>query len=174
MAHPRQGFGFLTIGAIFFVVFSLMYGGVQLSKGELLPADTTTEAEDDLRAAMWDEIDDRRDARDLKAMPSDRFVRGIAQDTADTFVAEQAATETDDEQPRLSNTRLFCTQVLVEAPYSADSPDRTAALLVDQVGSAGEGEVLYRPPSQFRTGIGIAVEDGTAYAVVRSCEQVDT
>lgn len=173
MAHPRQGFGFLTIGAIFFVVFSLMYGGVQLSKGELLPADTTTEAEDDLRAAMWDEIDDRREARDLDSMPSDRFVRGIAQDTTDTFVGERAANGST-EQPRLSNTRLFCTQILVDAPYSADSPDRTAALLVDQVGSAGEGEVLNRPPSQFRTGIGIAVEDGTAYAVVRSCEQVDT
>lgn len=174
MAAPRQGFGFLTIGAIFFVVFSLMYGGVQLSKGELLPADTTTDAEDDLRVATLDAINDRRDARDLDPIPGDRFVRGIAQDTTDTYVADLAANGTGDGEPRLSNTRLFCTQVPVNAPYSANSTAETATALVDAVESSGEGAVLYRPTSQFRTGIGVAVEDGTAYAVVRSCEQVDT
>ena len=171
MGAGRGQLSVLTIAAIFVVVFASIYGGVQLSKGELLPADTTTPAEDSLRDAVWEELNDRREARGVEPMPRDRFVRGTAQDTTDTLAAEWEA----DAEPTLTNHRLFCTQVPVQTTVDASaSTDETAAPVVDALVAADETEALFRPPSQFRAGMGIAREGGTIYAVYRTCEQVDT
>jgi hypothetical protein len=165
----------LSIGAVFVVVLALMYGGVQFSKGELLPADTTDETEDALRDAVWTELDERRAARGLDPMPRDRFMRGIAQDTTDTLAAERAETAgwTDGSSPPLVNTRLFCTQVPVRVEVDGSEHD-PSALVADALVAADDNGVAFRAPDRFRAGMGIAVHEGTVYAVYRSCEQVDT
>lgn len=173
MGAQRQGFGLLTIGTIFVVVFTLMYGGVELSKGELLPADTTNQTEEDTRAAMWTEINERRADRGLESMPSDRFVRGIAQDTTDTLVSNSSSNGSEPTERPLTNTRLFCTQVPVSVQRSNDTA-ATGVALVDALDELPERSTLYRPSAQFRSGIGVAIDDGRVYAVFRSCEQVDT
>lgn len=171
MGAGRGQLSLLTIAAIFVVVFASMYGGVQLSKGQLLPDDTTTDAEDRLRDAVWEELDDRREARGIDPMPRDRFVRGTAQDTTDTLVAEWGPAE----QPPLTNHRLFCTQVPVRTTLDGEqSTDEVAATVAAALVAADETDALFRPPGQFRAGMGIAHENGTVYAVYRSCEQVDT
>jgi hypothetical protein len=169
----------LTITAIFVVVFALMYGGAQFSEGRLLPEDTTTEAEDDLRSAVWADIDERRDARGLDPMPRDAHVRGIAQDTTDTLVAELSANDPPSTlaNATLSNTVLFCTQVPVSVPVenaTAAPTNATAEQVADALVAADDHDVLFRPPSAYRAAMGIAVEKGHIYAVYRSCEQVDT
>jgi hypothetical protein len=169
MSVGRGQLSALTIAAIFVVVFASIYGGVQLSKGELLPADTTTAAEDDLRDAVWEELNDRREARGIDPMPRDRFVRGTAQDTTDTLATEWTA----DGEPTLTNHRLFCTQVPARTTVEAPA-DETAVAVADALVAADETETLFRPSGRFRAGMGIARENGTVYAVYRSCEQVDT
>lgn len=173
MVAQREGVGLLTIGTIFVVVFTLMYGGVELSQGELLPADTTNQTEEDTRGAMWTEINERRADRGFEPMPSDRFVRGIAQDTTDTLVADTSSNGTERTERPLTNTRLFCTQVPVSVQRSNDTA-ATAVALVDELDDSAERSALYRPSAQFRSGIGVAIDDGRVYAVFRSCEQVDT
>lgn len=171
MGVGRGQLSLQTIAAIFVVVFASIYGGVQLSKGELLPPDTTTDEEDRLRDAIWGELNDRREARGIEPMPRDRFMRGTAQDTTETLAAEWGV----DEEPTLTNNRLFCTQVPVRTTVDASaSRDETAAAVADALVTADETETLFRPSGQFRAGMGIARENGTVYAVYRSCEQVDT
>ena len=174
MAPSGQGFGLLDIGAIFLVVFALMYAGVQLSKGDLLPADTTTPAEEAVRAEMWTAIDERREARGLDRMPSDRFVRGVAEDTTESLAAASERTDTTEATPRLTNHRLFCSQVPVSVSAENRSTRAVAADLVTALDDSPRRSVLYRPSSRFRTGIGVALLGDSAVAVVRSCEQVDT
>jgi len=179
MASQRGGLSPLTIGAIFLVVFALLQGGVQFSNGELLPADTTSDREDSLRDVTWNELNEKRAARDLAPMHRDRFVRGIAQDTTDT-IADRASAERPAEDPigddrSIPNHRLVCTQVpaAVHVENGTATGD-TAAAIADAIETADETNALFRSRSQFRTGIGIAIESDTVYAVFRSCEQVDT
>jgi hypothetical protein len=171
MGVGRGQLSLLTIAAIFVVVFAFMYGGVQFSKGELLPADTTTDAEDRLRDAVWEELDERRTAQGLDPMPRDRFMRGTAQDTTDTLAAEWEA----DGEPTLTNHRLFCTQVPARTtPDPSATTDETAEAVAAALVAADETDAVFRPSGQFRAGMGIARANGTVYAVYRSCEQVDT
>lgn len=167
----------LTIAAVFIVVFAGIYAGAEFRDGELLPADTTTAAEDELRTAVWTELDDRRAARGLDPMPRDRFVRGIAQDTTEAVVARRPAAGTSPgatvDVAGLPNQRLFCSRVVTAVP-AANASAGTAAAVADALDAADGNGVLYRSPARFRAGMGIAVHDGTAYAVYRSCERVDT
>jgi hypothetical protein len=171
MGAGRAQLSLLTIATIFVVVFAFIYGGVQYANGELLPPDTTTEAEYSLRDAVWEELNDRREARGLAPMPHDRFVRGTAQDTTDTLAAEWAPGT----EPTLTNHRLFCTQVPARVDLAISTPtDEAAVAVADGLAAADRTETLSRPPAQFRAGMGIARENGTVYVVYRSCEQVDT
>lgn len=171
MGGSRAQLSPLTIATIFVVVFAFIYGGVQLSNGELLPDDTTTDAEDRLRDAVWEELNERRAARGLAPMPNDRFVRGTAQDTTDTLAAEWGPGE----EPTLTNHRLFCTQVPARVDTASSAPtDEAAVAVADALVAADRTETLSRPPGQFRAGMGIARQNGTVYVVYRSCEQVDT
>lgn len=158
----------LTIAAIFVVVFAFIYGGVQFSKGELLPADTTTAAEDRLHDAVWAELNSRRVAGDLDPIAEDRFMRGTAQDTTDTLAADWS-----DGEPTLTNNRLFCTQVPARTTLEPSTSTDEAAV-ADALVAADRTGALFRPPGQFRAGLGIAREEATVYVVYRSCEQVDT
>lgn len=164
----------LTIGAIFLVVFGLIQGGAQLAEGELLPETTTTESEERLRAAVWDELNERRAAAGHAPMPRDRFVRGIAQGTTDDLVAALAADDgnrTVGEVP-LSNSRLHCTQVPVAVPHG--EVNGTAAAVATALEAAAGPVVLSRSPALFDAGMGIHVREDVVYVVYRSCEQVDT
>jgi hypothetical protein len=171
----------LDIGAIFVVVFAAIFGFVQFSEGELLPPDTTDEREDRLRTAVWAELDERRDAQGLDPMPRDRFTRGIAQDTTDTLLDDWPEGDTSGFPGRpnatLPNHRLFCTQLPVRVAagnVSTPPSEATVTAVADAIAAADEDDVRFRPSTRFRAGMGIAVRDGTVYAVYRSCEQVDT
>lgn len=192
MGTRRGGLDKLTIGAIFVVVFAGLYGGALLWEGELLPPDTTTEAEDDLRDAVWAELNDRRAARGEEPMPQDRGARSIAQDTVDTLLAERTTTDRngsresaeDDEfgatpgsDGRLPNTRPYCAQVPARTEVtnlSSKPRNVTAEAVADALERADDTGILSRPPSNFRNGLGIAVRGDTVYVVYRSCELADT
>jgi len=172
----------LTIGAIFVVVFGLLYGGVQFSEGELLPADTTNETEEALRNAVWNELNDRREAQSIDRMPRNKYQRGIAQDTADTLARQWTSGEGDgvdlgEADGRLPNQRPFCTQVAVRVPpdnVTVRPVDDAAVTVADTLQTADEHGVLRRSSSNFRTAMGLTVHDGAVFAVYRSCEQADT
>lgn len=177
MAGHGGKLSLLTIAAIFLVVFGLIQGGAQLAEGELLPEKTTTESEDTLRDAIWAELNERREAREERPMPHDRFVRGLAQDTTDSLVAELADGPDDRRigDVALTNTRLFCTQVPVSVPLNEGRATAETATRVGDALEAAAGPVVFsRSPAQFRAGMGIAVRDDVVYVVYRSCEQVDT
>lgn len=178
MADPRGRLDPLTIGAIFVVVLTLMYGGIQFSEGELLPPDTTNATEDRLRGAIWTELNERRSAAGVDSLPHNRFARGIAQDTADTLVQQGGLNATDD--TRLPNHRPFCTQIPARVEVSALPGDDlttdvngSASIVADAL-VAEQRAPLFRPRGRFRAGLGIAVHDGAVTVVYRSCEQADT
>jgi len=171
----------IDIGAIFVVVFAAMFGVVQFSEGELLPADTTGEREERLRTAVWQELDERRAAQGRDPMPRDRFTRGIAQDTTDALIEDWPEGELGGFPGRpnatLPNHRLFCTQLPVRVPVgnvSTPPSEATVTAVADAIAAADSDDVRFRPATRFRAGMGIAVRDGDVYAVYRSCEQVDT
>lgn len=168
-----------VIVAIFFVVFGLIHGTTQLQGPELVRPDPTTEREDQLRSAIWDELNDRRASNGIERMQHDQFMRGIAQDTTDTLVADQLAAQTPPDavgELPLSNDRLFCTQVSVRVSLASPTrpPNEVAVAVVDALESADRTGVIFRPAGQFHAGMGIAIHDGAVYVVYRSCERVDT
>lgn len=172
----------LTIGAIFVVVFGLLYGGIQFTDGELLPADTTNETEDELRTAVWNELNDRREARGIDRMPRNDYQRGIAQDTADTLArqwtpGEATGVDLGAADGRLPNERPFCTQLAVRVPpanVTVTPVEEGAVTVADTLQTVDEYGVLRRSTSNFRTGMAVTVNDGAVFAVYRSCEQADT
>jgi hypothetical protein len=181
MASHAGQLDLIDIGAIFVVVFLAIAGVVQFSEGELLPPDTTDEREDRLRAAVWQELDERRITQERDPMPRDRFIRGIAQDTTDTLLEDWPDGDTSGFPGRpnatLPNHRLFCTQLPVRVRVgnvSSPPSEATVTAVADAIAAADEDDVRFRPATRFRAGMGIAVRDGIVYVVYRSCEQVDT
>lgn len=180
MAARGGDLDLLTIVAIFVVVFGLFVGWIQFSEGELLPQDTTTATEDRLREYVWHELNERRQADGEGRMPSNPSARGIAQDTAEE-VPEWFADADNGSSPatdtRLPNQRPFCTQIPVRVPVanaSVEPTNATAAAVVDALLASEHRNVLFRPATRFRAGIGVKLVDGAVYVVYRSCEQADT
>jgi hypothetical protein len=180
MAAQKGEIDLLTIAAIFVVVFGLFVGGIQFSEGELLPADTTSRTEDQLRERIWTELNERRAAEGVGRMPPNPSARGIAQDTTNELAPGWfggAENETDPSaDTRLPNDRPFCTQIPVRvavANASAEPTNATATAVVDALVATEHRNVLFRPSSRFRAGIGIELSDGSLYVVYRSCEQAD-
>lgn len=178
----------LTIAAIFVVVFAVMWGGIRLWEGELFPEDRTSEAEDSLRAAAWDLLNDRRTDEGLERMPMDRFERGQAQETAD-IVSEEWPTEDGADAVVLDGTakpnrKLLCTRLVVRVPNPRAEPgadavsndtlrEETAGRIAAALVAADETGVLRRRPARFHAALGVDVHPETVYAVYRSCEQAD-
>lgn len=181
MAPQRGQLSPLTIAAIFVVVFAVMYSGVQFSKGELLPDVSSDADEEELRAAVWAELNERRADRGVGPVSGNRFERGIAQDTAKElaamsyFNASTAAGVVDGNGGQLPNSRLFCTQIPVKLTLSgADSTNATATAVVDLLASTNGSEALFRGAGQYRSALGVSIDDGVVYVAYRSCPNVDT
>lgn len=186
MARRRGGLSLLAILAIFVVVLGLMYGGVRLANGELLPGEPADAREDALRSAIRERIDDLRAARGLAPAANDRFQRGIAQDTATAIASSSyfdapTAAGVAAGDGGLPNARPFCTQLPAKLTLSDASgapanrsTNATAAAVVDLFADAKGRTALFRPAGQFRTALGVVIEDGAVHVVYRSCPKMDT
>lgn len=176
----------LTIAAIFVVVFTAMWGGVQHSRGDLLPEEPIDAGERQVRSALWTEVVDWRVAQGLDRPRRVSEVTVSAQATAAAFAAGNyssgttAGTDPPETGPHpTGNDR--CSQLLVhhtvEDPRWTDTSangtdgavaDAVADELLAVVVAADDAGLLTRS-SEFRAGLGVSAREDRLYVVYRSC-----
>lgn len=184
MSRAQGQFTVFTIVVIFVMVFMGMYQAWEYAQNPDLPTDTADEQERTARAAIWASVNDWRSENGRYQAPRTDKVEIAAQTTAEMLAADgsfegpvasgtgiQAGTV-------LPNAGARCTQLAVAIPVSelgASGEDLTDAHLnrlgdraLEDFRSVDEISVLTRP-TWANNGIGVAIEDGTAYVVYRSC-----
>jgi hypothetical protein len=187
MATHRGGLSGLAIGAIFVVVFATMWGGVQYARGDLLDHEPPTELETQLRADVWDAVNEQRAARGLDPAQRDTATRQGAQETAvrlvtmEYFAEPTAAGIRADANRTLPNRMGFCYQTPVklavtepgwspdaEQPPSDGVTRTVAGRVTDLLMSVDEPTVVTQSNEQ-KHGLGVAVDGDVVYAVYRTC-----
>jgi len=193
MARRSGALDPLDIAAVFVVVFALMYGGVQFTRGELLPEDRNDARETQLRYAVWDALNDNRTEQGYAVLdPNDtdtdkaHGVQDVAERlAADGYfgnVSEGHPTDEPAAQSAVTTGTVLCEQApamtTVTDPAWNDtaSDERVDGDLADSVGARlatlllkGYGpDVAYRGPS-FSNRIGLEVDGQQVYVVYRSC-----
>ena len=169
----------LTIATIFLVVFATMWGGVQHSRGQLLPDDRIDAGERAVRDALWTHLAAWRAAEGLE--PAQRAQRSTlaAQTTANASVTGPPASST--RPTRTGSGR--CSQLLVRhtvadprwsdaagEPPAPAVADAVAGELLSTLVAADDTGVLRRTGT-FWTAIGVAADGDELVVVYRSCTQ---
>lgn len=187
MATHRGGLSGLAIGAIFLVVFTAMWGGVQYARGDLIDHEPPTELETQLRADVWDAVNEQRAARGLDPAQRDTATRQGAQETAVQLVATgyfaepTAAGLRADANRTLPNRMGFCYQTPVKLTVTepgwspdADRPPseevtRAVAGRVADLLASTDGPNVITQSNEQKHGLGVAVDGGVVYVVYRTC-----
>lgn len=173
MVRGQGSIGLFTIASIFVVVFAVMYGGVLFSNGELLPDRDLDEQEQRIRVSTWSEIDQLRADHGLQPARRSVFDSVAAQGTAVEFASAGitnsliSPTNQTTQGFTLTNGGPYCAQIAVSIPVegSSESTGETAAMALESV---DDERVLYRGAG-YVNGIGVVVENRTAFLVYRTC-----
>jgi hypothetical protein len=176
----------LTIAAIFLVVFTAMWGGVQHSRGDLLPEEPINAGERQVRSALWAEVVDWRVSQGFDRPRRVSEVTVSAQSAAAAFAAgnRSSGTTTGTDPPETGPHPTGsdrCSQLLVRhtvddprwTDVSANGTNETVAVavageLLPVVVDSDEAGLLARS-GEFRTGLGVAARGDRLYVVYRSC-----
>jgi hypothetical protein len=176
----------LTIGAIFLVVFTAMWGGVQHSRGELLPAEEVDARERQVRDALWTEVTEWRTARGLDPPRRVGDITRSAQSAAVAVAASNRSSGgTNETGPPATGPHLTgsdrCDDLLIRQsvashgwatdpsePVDPAVADAIATDLLEALAAADDAALLERAGT-FRTGIGVAAHGDDLYVVYRSC-----
>jgi hypothetical protein len=187
MASQRGGLSGLAIGAIFVVVFTAMWGGVQYARGDLFDHEPPTDLETQLRTAVWDAINERRAAHGLDPAQRDTATRQGARETAVQLVTIQyfaeptAAGLRPDANRTLPNRMGFCYQTPAKLtvtepgwPPDVDRPrsDEVTRAVADRVAdllTSIDGPDVVTQSNEQKHGLGVAVDGDVVYVVYRTC-----
>ncbi|WP_318570824.1 hypothetical protein [Salinigranum marinum] len=170
----------LTIATIFLVVFAAIWGGVQHSRGQLLPDDRIDAGEQRVRDALWTRLAEWRAAEGLQ--PAQRAQRSTlaAQTIANASITGPSSI--DGTPAGIGSGR--CSQLLVRHtvadPRWADATrdgtptpavaDAVAGELFSALVAADDTGLLRRTGT-FWTAIGVAADGDELVVVYRSCTQ---
>lgn len=193
MARRSGALDSLDIAALFIVVFALMYGGVQLSKGELLPEDRNDPREEQLRFALWSAINEDRAERgnvQLDPNKTDTSNAHGVQDVAERLAAvdyfdnatEGSPSTATTSRPNVLSGTVLCSQVPAKTTVTdpawndTDRDERVPNDVADGVARRlatllleGDGaSVLYREDN-YSNRIGLEIDGSEVYVVYRSC-----
>jgi hypothetical protein len=172
----------LTVATIFLVVFATMWGGVQHSRGELLPDDRIDAGEQQVRDALWTRLAEWRAAEGLE--PAQRAQRSTfaAQTIANASVTAARSPASPDGLRSPDSGR--CSQLLlrhtVADPRWSDAAgdDTLPPVVADAVAGellsalvAADDTGLLRRTGTFWTAIGVAADGDELVVVYRSCTQ---
>lgn len=186
MAYHAGGLDLLTIAAIFLVVFTAMWGGVQHSRGELLPAQEADASERQLRDVLWTAFAEWRRGEGLEPPRRIAEVTGDAQSAAVRFAdGNRSAGATNETGPPATGPHLTgndrCSQLLVRHTTAQPGwPGNATERVDDAVAEAVAAELLaalvadddaglLRRAGEFRTGVGVAVRGDRLYVAFHSC-----
>lgn len=169
----------LTIATIFLVVFATMWGGVQHSRGQLLPDDRIDAGERAVRDALWTRLAEWRAAEGLE--PAQRAQRSTlaAQTIANASVTRSPAS-TDDLRSSGSGrcSRLLVRHTVADPRWSdaagATPTPAVADAVADELLSAlvaADDTGVLRRTGTFWTAIGVAADGDELVVVYRSCAQ---
>ena len=186
MARHTGDLHLLTIAAIFVVVFTAMWGGVQHSRGNLLPEEPIDAGERQVRSALWTEVVDWRVSQGFDQPRRVSEVTVSAQATAAAFAdgnySSGTTTGTDPPETGPHPTGSDrCSQLLIrytvgDPRWTGDTANGTDAAVADAVAqellpvvvAADETGLLARS-GEFRTGVGVAARGDDLFVVYRSC-----
>lgn len=188
MARRAGDLSLLTIGAIFVVVFTAMWAGVQYSRGELVPEETMDARERQLRVALWTTLRQWRADRGLDPVQKTPRVTSAAQEAANEFADgnRSAGGMTDTRSPEAPQPagRAWCSQVPIQYTVSHPKWNETAGSqakispIADAVSDAvfpvlvaADETGLLRRTGAFLNGIGVVADGNELYVVYRSCAQ---
>jgi hypothetical protein len=186
VTYNAGGLDLLTIAAIFLVVFTAMWGGVQHSRGELLPAQEVDASERQLRDVLWVSFAEWRRGEGLEPPRRVAEVTGDAQAAAVRFAdGNRSVGTTDETSPPATGPHLTgndrCSQLLVRHTTAQPGwPGGTAERVDDAVARAVADELLaallaaddaglLERAGEFRTGVGVAARGDRIYAAFHSC-----
>jgi hypothetical protein len=182
----------LTIAAIFVVVFAAMWGGVQHSRGDLLPAERIEADERQVREALWTGVVEWRADRGLGPPRRVSETTASAQSSAASLAtgsrpsdapnADTSASGTGPPEagPHLTGSNR-CSSLLirrtVDHPGWSDDPgSRLNAATADEIAAdllaalvAADDAALLERAGTFRTGLGVAARGDEFVVVYRSC-----
>ncbi|PSP86573.1 hypothetical protein BRC83_00220 [Halobacteriales archaeon QS_1_68_17] len=187
MARPTGDLGLLSVGAIFVVVLAVMWGGVQYSRGQLVPEDAVEERERHVRIALWDSYSEWRADRGLDPVRKSRPVDELAQGTAREFAAGEHDAGASNSSDRLTtssgqHSEVRCARLLASydvvhpnweesslgvpgtSPIAHAVADRLLAALV-----AADTAGVMRHTGPGWTGIGVVVEKRDLSVAVLAC-----
>jgi hypothetical protein len=187
MASPHGRLSLLAIATIFLVVFGGMYAGVEYARGDLVDHETPTAAETQLRADVWDAVNERRADRGLDPAQRDASVRTEAQDTAtylttaDYFAGPTAVGVRTEGNRTLPNVKGFCYRTpakltVADPRWNDDGSGRGLPAAVSREVADRAVDLLASDPSDVlsrsndrKHGIGVAIDGDVVYVVYRTC-----
>lgn len=171
MARVHGDVGPLTIGAIFVVVLSSMYVGVQYTRGRLVEHEQPSPRERTARAAAWTAINQLRTARGLRPITDRQRQLVLPVDVpSGSGGANGSGTGGDGAQDRSTAGVVepdvpLCRRLVVHVPAAgAGLGDR----LADRLAAADRDGLLFWR-NVYEADLGVTIRNETASAVFRTC-----
>lgn len=175
----------LTIAAIFIIVFSSMWAGVQYSRGDLIAEQPVDDREQQLRDELWSAVDRWRAARDIG--PTQKAVRVITLAQRAAVALANGSSDAESVRKQIepnssSKVENECSQLAIHRTVtrsgwndtdSGPAFERLAADVANEtVSSIAETDrSILTGSGTFVHGLGVKISGDDIYVVYRSCIQ---